>query len=824
MMPIPKTWRKAAERLAAMSQEEIRSRLRQEIRKRTDAVVFGVGAGALVRWFYGVDSGQNPKPRSPAPAHATLPPPGRFFFEPKQIALIVKLLRERLPHEAETIIEQSERILRHEFDLLGYENLNYGPVIDWSEDAANHRRAPRRLWYNVHYLDFNEVGDHKVIWELNRHQHLVTLAKALHLTGDSRFVDELLTQWRQWHRANPYPKGINWASSLEVAFRSLSWLWLGHLLAPSPAAPQSFQGELLRSLALSGRHIERYLSTYTSPNTHLLGEAVALFSIGTLCPRLRFAARWRALGWHIILEQADKQVQADGMHFEQSLYYHVYALDFFLHAHQLALRNEIAIPAAFDRVLEKMLDVLRRLSQAGVPAGFGDDDGGRVFDPRRNRREHLTDPLSTGAVIFERGDFKAASGGLKEETLWLLGAKGVRLFDALPAAARPPASLSLKTSGFFSMFGETAEKAGSGSGAGERNCRQQLVIDAGPQGAGNSGHGHADALSVQLSVAGHAGGEEWLIDPGTFRYMGGSQERELFRGTAAHNTLQVDGLSQADPVAPFAWKLLPRVRPELWITSERFDLFVGSHDGYQRLPEPVLHRRWVFYLKPYFWLVRDVAEGAGEHQLEIFWHFPPHFTPSYTPPGFTLKTGTEPSIGARGLVIIPAEKHGWSQEVRRGYTSPAYGIEIPAPVVRFSTTTRLPRDLAVILKPVCGAPERVGHLSRINIGGDAATAGLCYEDAGARHLFLFGSGGQAWKLGGWASDARFVYVGRKKGTLSLALCAGSWFEAEGRRILTCDRVTERCEMVISGRKQTFFCTDPAAVVDGDFATMRRIDE
>jgi hypothetical protein len=67
----------------------------------------------------------------------------------------------------------------------------------------------------------------------------------------------------------------------------------------------------------------------------------------------------------------------------------------------------------------------------------------------------------------------------------------------------------------------------------------QLFIDAGPQGALTGGHGHADALSIQLIV----NGRPTLIDPGTFCYV--CPERDRFRGTAAHNTLQVDGRDQS---------------------------------------------------------------------------------------------------------------------------------------------------------------------------------------------------------------------------------------------------------------------------------------
>lgn len=813
---MPKSWREKAARLAAMSWDEVRTRLRQEAAKRSDRLLYAVGFDPASRELNLLNGRVKTRSTLPSGPSTEAPPQtsGRFFFETRDVPQILTLLRQRFPRECEETMERAERICRHQFDVLGFERLDYGPVIDWRLDPVSGKRAPLRPWYQIHYLDFAEVGDHKITWEINRHQHLLTLAKAHLLTRENRYLSELIDEWRAWQKENPYPEGINWASSLEVAFRSLAWLWAGRLLAASSAAPKSFQGELTRALALNARHIESYLSTYSSPNTHLLGEAVALFFIGTLSPRLRSAPRWQKLGWRIILEESAKQVQADGMHFEQSVYYHVYALDFFLHARILAARNGFAIPEAFDAAIERMLGALAGISQAGAAPRFGDDDGGRVFDPRRNRREHMLDPLSTGAVLYTWANLRAASGGLKEETLWLLGPQAARQFEELDAPFAPAVSVALPASGFYVMANSNQETAldGKRGNAGRTrsefalaSARQQLVIDAGRQGAGNSGHGHADALSAQLSVD----GEEWLTDPGTFRYVspvsGIGSDRDRYRGTAAHNTLIVDGQSQAEPVGPFAWDALPPAHAELWVAGRGFDLFCGKHRGYQRLTHPVVHSRWVFYLKSRFWLVRDVAEGEGEHDLEIPWHFAPGFTASYTPPGFTLMHGAN-SVSQGGLALVPPEGHGWSQEVRRGYVSQAYGVEESASVVRFATRTRGPADFTVVLQPVASVPERLGKLTRTVAG--KATA-YRYDTGRSQHIFLFSDGSCPWTLEPWTSDARFVYLSIEGRALQFALCGGSFVGIQGQRLLSCDRQVERCEMIAP----ELLCSDPQAVID-----------
>src|SRR5215831_2803506 len=303
-------WKQKAARVAQMDAAERRHRLRQELAKRQDGLLAKLGfdfAGHI---------------RKSGRARG-----GNFFFAPAGVPARLALLRQRLPEQVSGIIGRAEKILQHRFELLGFSDLDFGSPVDWHLDPVHGKQAPRKPFYRVRYLDFREVGDSKITWELNRHQHFVTLAKAYRLTGDARYPDEILRQWRHWWAENPYAIGINWASSLEAGFRTLSWLWTYHLLEAAPGLPD-FRDEWLRGLALHGRHIERYLSTYFSPNTHLLGEGVALFFLATLYPQIPLADRWKKSGWRIVLDEARRQVQADGFHFEQSTYYHVYALDF----------------------------------------------------------------------------------------------------------------------------------------------------------------------------------------------------------------------------------------------------------------------------------------------------------------------------------------------------------------------------------------------------------------------------------------------------------------------------------------------------------------
>jgi heparinase II/III-like protein len=705
-----------------MNWGEASTRVSQEVSRRLDLALYRSGLGSRAprlklylasrpKFFFGTDDDNN----GPASRAA--------------------LLRLHLPGEAEAIIQEGDEICRHQFRLLGYDKLDYGPNIDW-HSAQGKSSNPSDPWFIINFLDFHKVGDHKVVWELNRHQHLVTLAKAWTLTGNRIYTTELVNQWYSWQRANPYPLGINWASALEVAFRSLSWLWVRYLLAGCADLSPTFQTDLLLALQLQGRHIERYLSTYFSPNTHLLGEAFALFFIGTLCPEISAAQRWRDRGWKIILEESVLQVRPDGIYFEQALHYQVYALDFFLHARILASENGITIPKSFDNVAKKMLDVLRALSEVGPPEGFGDDDGGRLFNPRRNQVECMTDPLALGAILY--GSDKYANAGLTEEAIWLFGGNAIHVF-AKPHPGRPAASRAFAAGGIYLINDQNPYP-------------EQLMIDAGPQGTGQSGHGHADALSIRFSLD----GRRFLIDPGTYCYVSDGKERDWYRGTGAHNTLRVDSLDQAVPQGPFAWSSIPHVKAKTWVNGESFDLFAGSHDGYCRLPEPVLHRRTVFHVKGGIWFIRDAAEGEGNHLLESFWHFAPELKVTQEHGIFFAESISDPTTNSAGLALLIDCNSPWTSEITEGFVSRAYGSKQIAPVVRVSANVKLPADCAVLLLPSTPASD-IGTFSAIGDSSVDGVRGYRYQTSRSAEFLFFFEGSGPWICGDWTSDASLLY-------------------------------------------------------------------
>ena len=269
------------------------------------------------------------------------------------------------------IVDLADQIQRHQFPILGA-TIEAGPHIRWRRDYSRGIETGLAYFRLIPYLDTDRAGDHKLIWELNRHQHLIVLAQAYRLTGDRRRLQELQAQLESWMADNPFHRGTNWASALEVAFRALSWIWVDHFVGLE--MPPEFRARWLHMLYLHGCHLANNLSFYFSPNNHLVGEALVLHALGLFFQGYPRAAKWQQLGARVMQEQMDLQIRNDGSSFEQSTYYQRYLLDMFL------LHAVLARPGAeFLAKLERMAEFLHAIAgPSGRLPLLGDDDGGHL--------------------------------------------------------------------------------------------------------------------------------------------------------------------------------------------------------------------------------------------------------------------------------------------------------------------------------------------------------------------------------------------------------------------------------------------------------------
>jgi hypothetical protein len=543
-----------------------------------------------------------PSPRgTPAPDLSLLTPPwiqpGADFDVPRYLAA-------------------ADAIVAGKLDVFALHGIDVGSPPHWNRDPRTSIEAPLRFGKLLDYRDTALVGDIKYLWEPNRHLHLVTLAQAHALSHDTRYAQTLAVHLRSWFASCPYPFGANWSSALEAGIRLINWSVAWQLLggAQSPlfadAAGAALRTQWLRSVYQHAAFIRGFFSGHSSANNHLIGEAAGLFVAANTWPCWPEASGWRADSLAILSREILLQNAADGVNLEQTTGYQQFVLDLLLMAWLSGRANDVRFPDSFGARLEAMLEYLASImdSRGHVPQ-FGDSDDGTVVQLSQEAGFcAFRSLLASGAVLFDRADFRAKAGHLDDKTRWLLGPASVAGFShATSGSGALPVRRCFPEGGYY-VLGCDFET--------DREIR--IVADAGPLGYGAiAAHGHADALSFTLCV----GGREVFVDPGTYTYRTDSPWRGYFRGTSAHNTLRIDGQDQSESGGTFMWLHKAAAHCTTWRSSAETDCLEGSHNGYRRLADPVTHRRRITLDKPQRRiLLEDRLEMAGTHLVELHFH------------------------------------------------------------------------------------------------------------------------------------------------------------------------------------------------------------
>jgi uncharacterized heparinase superfamily protein len=614
-----------------------------------------------------------------------------FLTEAGRRQELVTSIRCISPHAEQLTISAANRACEHLFDLLGSGPTPLGDKIDWHIDfKSGHRFNPRQYYADVRPAPFPGGYDIKVPWELSRCQHFVWLGQAYWFTGDEKYAQEFAAQVEDWISSNPWPWGVNWGCTMDVAIRVLNWLWGYHFFKKFSTLTDEFRLVLYKSLLIHGRHIFRNLEnqgTFTS--NHYLSNLVGLVYLGILCPEFKEASRWLEFGLRELEKEIFRQVYSDGASFEASTSYHRLVLEMFLSATILARRNGHHFGPAYTNRLEKMVEFVMVLTKPdGTAPLIGDNDNGRlhrlkIWEPPEREWVDFRYLLAIGAVLFQRQDFALAAEDQWEEAIWIYGEEALSFKQEVESRQLPPLQLTSRAfpeAGLYIM----------------RHGDYYMVVDAGSNGQNdNGGHAHNDTLSFEL----YAAGQTWLLDPGTYVYTVDYRESNIFRSTAYHNTIRVDEqeINRYDEHELF--QMQADVHPHVlaWHTTDTFDFIDVEHDGFKSLVSPVTHRRQIYFDKiEHYWIIRDLLMGTERHLLEQYFHFSP----------VDLNTGSDDPLAVwaeaaqdQKFLLLPLSQDDLSRQTSEAMISPSYGVRTTGPVVCYRKHTDTPSEFIIVLYP-----------------------------------------------------------------------------------------------------------------------------
>jgi uncharacterized heparinase superfamily protein len=358
----------------------------------------------------------------------------------------------------------------------------------------------------------------------------------LNARGFDERADAHVRLVEHWIADNPPGRGVGW-EPYPLSLRIVNLVkWLDR--------QERIEQRWLRSLATQAGALAQRLEYHLLGN-HLFANGKALTFVGALLDGSQ-ADGWLTQGLAILDREIPEQFLADGAHFERSPMY------------QATLTTDLCDLAQLADA--SGLDALRKRR-----AGWAD-----VLFRAVQWLEATSHP--DGEISF----FNDAAFGIAPKPAALRAYAESLIGPVTAASSRGFALRPLIASGYLRV---------------DLPDRGAAIIDVAPLGPDYlPAHGHADTLSFELSLF----GKRVFVNSGTSRY-GEDDERLRQRGTAAHNTVVVDGENSSEVWGGF--RVARRARPTLHEARERAGRIVidASHDGYRRLAGRNIHRRrWTF--------------------------------------------------------------------------------------------------------------------------------------------------------------------------------------------------------------------------------------
>ena len=489
--------------------------------------------------------------------------------------------------------------------------------IDWHLDISSGQRFPTGFSKDIN-IRSDEFGSAKVVWEISRLQYLMPFCINYNFKKDPALLDQFMDIMSSWIKENPYLKGINWYSNIEVGLRLMNWYYCWNILFLNEDIKKNekflkfAEEKWLPCIYEHCVFASRNPSLFSSANNHLVAEYAGLFA-GSAFWKFSESEKWLKYSKEGLEKQFTLQYSPNGINREETARYTQYISDLFLISYAIGKQNNVTFSSEYEKLLLKQAEyILNLLDVNNFCLQYGDEDDGKVLVWKDEEFEdNFASILGSCALLFNEKKLKAKSKEFDLKNFLLWGNEGKKKYDAVESESLLLESEFYEKEGHF-IF-RKMDSAIS-------NSEIYLNFDAAPLGfLSIAAHGHSDALSVAL----HIDGKQFLTDPGTYAYHTDKEWREYFVSAMAHNTICIDGMNQAEHAGPTLW--INHFKTKVLLSSKNVseEKVTASHDGYNKIG--CEHIRSVTFNREQdcFDITDEVTVNSTEHTIFQPWHLNP---------------------------------------------------------------------------------------------------------------------------------------------------------------------------------------------------------
>ncbi|WP_159021526.1 heparinase II/III family protein [Formosa sp. L2A11] len=416
------------------------------------------------------------------------------------------------------------------------------------------------------------------------------------------FVDQMesLNKALKANRYETIKDGNGVYEVYRAGYRITNWLWIHNMFLSDKAYTDADQLRTIATLLQHGQSLYENNAKFHAGNHQTKGMS-ALAAISILFRDFEGTDKWYDRAMSRLSEHLEKEINPDGFQFERSVHYHMADINNYFYAYQLTKINNIKVDQAWEDKLHSLFTTLPKIAYPDKNAPVLQDDTDNPWAETND----ISGALTLGYLLYDDPSFGYfATNKVDAGMYWFLSNKQVAQLNNIEKKTPEYGSLAFKDTKYYIMR------------QGWEANDDMMIISAGVD-ADKPDHQHGDVLGIQAMANGHV-----ILPNYQVRYS--LKDFDLFKNSMVKNVALVD-----DELIGKEWtsnkggsgfgkfKNLPTPTVITWNTNDKFDLFIGSHDGFENID--VTYSRQVIYLKNDFWIVKDNFKAPTAHNYKQVW-------------------------------------------------------------------------------------------------------------------------------------------------------------------------------------------------------------